>query len=160
MDFDSTTHKDYPGYIAEKPAKIAPRLDYKPSLGPFDDTTNYTNDFVPRPMVKTETFKPLASYQPMEVPFDGIPTYKIDYIPKKGDFTKSYKPVETAMNSGAPMDDMTNYKMEYIKRVVSPCPAINVEADSRYIFSEQDELGHKWFYNSSNFLKNRVATQG
>ena len=159
MDFDSTTHKDYPGYMADKPAKIGPRLDYKPSQGPFDGTTNYSNDFVPRPSEKTENFKPPAIYQPMDAPFDGIPTYKTDYIAKKGDLARSFKPLDGGYKSGAPMDDLTNYKMEYIKRVVSPCPASNLEADSRFTFLEQNtNTGHKWFYEA--YKGGKVATQG
>lgn len=156
MVFDSTTHKDYPGYITELPVKIGPRYDFKPSQGPFDDTTNYNSDFKQRQSEKTETYKPISTYQPTDTPFEGIPTYKTDYMGRQGPMVKSYKPVDSGYKSGAPMDDMTNYKMEYIKRVVSPCPAMHLDNDARYMFSEQDEIGHKWFYAT----KNRVATQG
>lgn len=151
MDLTTTNTLAFPGHKARPAVPVRPHSGRRGQEVPFDDRTNYKQDFRKWDSMPTRRGDPsLRPYERPSVPFEGSSHYQTNYIPKQAQPARSMAPGNTAKISSDPFDDRTNYKTDYIPKAFTPCPAVNLEK-SGFNFSELDNRGHElWKKNQMN----------
>ncbi|XP_041465060.1 stabilizer of axonemal microtubules 2-like [Lytechinus variegatus] len=151
IDLNTTHNLAFPAH------KVQPALPVRPHSGrhgqnvPFDDRTQYNQDFKKWNSVPTRRGDPSQRpYERPSVPFEGMSHYQTNYLAKHAHPAKSMAPDNVANLSSEPFDDRTNYKAEYIPKEFSPCPAIDLKK-SGFQYADVDNRGHQiWLKNQTN----------
>ena len=150
MEKNTTHNTDYTRKPMEKVTMKRPPSSRK-APGKFDDHTNYREDYRKWAMGDRPKQTMKGEYVPNGAPFEGRTNYQDEYIPRRGQPMRSMKPGDTGYSSNAPFEDYTEYRNEYTKKENPPCPAAILETNqSRFMYQEQDDVGHKWYESKNN----------
>jgi len=142
------------------PTKAARPMERKPVSANFDDATTHKEDFRKWPL--GERTKPMMKpdYCAPEAPFEGMSTFKAHYTPKPISVPRNFKPDNSQMNSG-PFDGNTMYRTDYVPKEAEPCPAAILDTGkSKYIYEEQNEVGHKFYRPAFESIMQLPGTGG
>ncbi|XP_072167064.1 stabilizer of axonemal microtubules 2-like [Diadema setosum] len=158
MDLMTTHTLAYPAHKIKPPSPVRPPSGKPGRDVPFDDRTNYKQDFRKWESMPFRRGDPSQRpYERPSVPFEGYSHYKTNYVAKHAHPAKSMAPGNTANLSSEPFDDRTNYKTDYIPKDFTPCPAVNLQSNG-FKFTELDNRGHEiWMKNQLNGTLTRVT---
>ena len=146
IDFGTTSGRAF------TPKQLQRTVAWKPAErrevpADFNDSTTHKDDF--RKWQVAQRSQPVAQskYKPPSAPFEGTSTFRAHYDRKQADPSRSCKPNEMGYRSDAPFEDNTMYKNEFTPKKVEPCPAVSLDGglSNKYIFSDTDPRGHKYF---------------
>ena len=159
MDLKTTHNLAFPAHKVNPPSPVRPQSGRHGQDVPFDDRTNYKQDFKKWESMPNRRGDPThRPYERPSIPFEGSSHYKQHYTAKRTDPAKSMAPGNTAQMSGDPFDDRTNYKIDYIPKAFTPCPAVNLEK-SGFRYSELDNRGHEVWAKNGQAMTNGTLTR-
>lgn len=145
MDLSTNYNTEFTPKPAQRVQQIRP-ASRKKTDAKFEGDTTYGQDFRKWPGDRRGLIKNDGEYQPSNAPFEGLSTYKGHYLPHQGGPAQSFKPDGNAYRSDAPFDGNTLYRTEFTPKEIEPCPAALLETQrSKYVFSQEDETGHKFY---------------
>uniref|UniRef100_A0A1I8FED1 Stabilizer of axonemal microtubules 2 n=1 Tax=Macrostomum lignano TaxID=282301 RepID=A0A1I8FED1_9PLAT len=138
---DTTTYgKDYPAHplvrqtYSKKPDRGLPS-------GPFDDATDYKDNYRQWQMGSRVRAGPNQQYQPNPAPFEGQSTTSSHYVPHPLDLRRSFKPTQGAARGEEPFDGTTLYRT--CRSTRSRAGGLLETNSSRFRYQGNDERGHQ-----------------
>ncbi|PIK46374.1 hypothetical protein BSL78_16769 [Apostichopus japonicus] len=157
MDLATTARLAFPAHRVQPVKPSGPVRRVKSAEAPFDDRTNYKQDFRQwdsRPERRGDPTQKL--YERSNIPFEGNTDYRTQYVPKHAQVPQSFAPDNSPNLSSDPFDDRTMYKLDYIPKEAPQCPAISLP-NNGYRFQRVDSRGHEfWMKNNSNGMMERT----
>lgn len=157
MDLATTARLAFPAHRVQPTKPSGPVRRVKSAEAPFDDRTNYKQDFRQwdsRPERRGDPTQKL--YERSNIPFEGNTDYRTQYVPKHAQVPQSFAPDNSPNLSSDPFDDRTMYKLDYIPKEAPQCPAISLP-NNGYRFQRVDSRGHEfWMKNNSNGMMERT----
>lgn len=157
MDLSTTSGLAFPAHRVQPVKPSGPVQRSHSAEAPFDDRTNYKQDFRKwdsRPERRGDPTQKL--YERSNIPFEGNTDYRTQFVPKHAQVPRSFAPDNSPKLSSDPFDDRTMYNIDYIPKEAPPCPAISLPTHG-YRFQKIDSRGHEiWVRNASNGMMERT----
>lgn len=123
---DDTTHKtDFKKWDVQ-PQQAKRDNDWRPPLGEMDLTTNYNNEFTPKPVSRPQAIKPLDR-QRTDAKFEGNTTYDQDFRSWPNGKRDAIRADNQYQPSNVPFDGMSTYKGHYIPLAGAPAQSFKPE---------------------------------